>query len=117
MTLCCTEAEYWWPHHEQVPELVAHVQLGGPDSDKLRMIHILKASMYKASAPVHLQHCRGTFQAGSGLMGGGEHPPDTFLSTPGFLEGVARHDCVALTAALRLRKCKDMRRGECVQAR
>jgi hypothetical protein len=62
----------------------AHVQLGGPDRDKLRMIHILKASMYKASAPVHLQHCRGTFQAGSGLMGGGEHPPDTFLSTPGF---------------------------------
>jgi hypothetical protein len=28
--------------------------------------------------------CRGTFRAGSSLLGGGEHPPDTFLSTPGF---------------------------------
>ena len=35
-------------------------------------------------ASVFLYRCRGTFQAGSGLLGGGEHPPDTFLATPGF---------------------------------
>jgi hypothetical protein len=40
--------------------------------------------MHADLAPVQLHDCRGKFQAGSGLLGGGEHPPDTFLSTPGF---------------------------------
>lgn len=41
---------------------------------------------------------RGSFQAGSTLLGGGDHPPDTFLSTPGFSKVLSRLVATALPA-------------------
>mmetsp|Transcript_13310 Transcript_13310/g.40276 ORF Transcript_13310/g.40276 Transcript_13310/m.40276 type:complete len:730 (-) Transcript_13310:513-2702(-) len=42
---------------------------------------------------VRLEHgpvfYRGTFKADKGELGGGEHPPDTFLAMPGFVKGLA----------------------------
>ncbi len=32
---------------------------------------------------------RGTFAASANLLGGGDHPPDTFLAMPGFTKGLA----------------------------
>lgn len=32
---------------------------------------------------------RGTFSASANLLGGGDHPPDTFLAMPGFTKGLA----------------------------
>lgn len=51
-----------------------------------------------------LRRSRGTFSSSASLLGGGDHPPDTFLATPGFSKvgwcsGRGHEGCVPCFAA------------------